>query len=275
MREGVIRAQATLSKKSIIALAVSLLLTGVPLLVQAAQIMPNPNPAGSTLDIINDPSAVNNDNPYYNGGTINIDAHSTLTNTVGATLNNYPQTIPPGGTLNNAGTLINYGTLGNVVGTLTNSVGATLNNYGGLYNVISATLNNAGTLNNFAGATLVAADQAAGLNNAGTLNNFAGATLTTGIDTGHVVNSVGGTLNNYGIATIGQIGFKNAGTINNFGSWRGGELTNSVGGTLNNFGKYNISYSLINAGTLNNFAGATLTAESIPFLVDIVKRSPV
>ena len=52
-------------------------------------------------------SSVNNDNPYTNAGTINIDSSSTLTNSVGARLNNCDPTTRVGGTLNNAGTLVN------------------------------------------------------------------------------------------------------------------------------------------------------------------------
>src|SRR6267143_1126961 len=121
MRRGLL-AQTPMNKKSMIALAASIILTGAPLLVQAAQITPNPNPAGSTLDIINDPFAVNNATPYSNGGTINIDASSTLTNTLGATLKN--------------------------------TIGATLNNYGALGSGSGSRLTNVGTLNNYAGARL-------------------------------------------------------------------------------------------------------------------------
>jgi hypothetical protein len=63
-------AQATMNKKSVIAITVGIILTGVPLMVQAGQITPNPNPAGSTIDIINDPFAVNNANQFVNAGSI-------------------------------------------------------------------------------------------------------------------------------------------------------------------------------------------------------------
>src|SRR6267143_4014594 len=100
MRRGLL-AQTPMNKKSMIALAASIILTGAPLLVQAAQITPNPNPVGSTLDIINDPFAVNNDNQFTNAGTININSSSALINT---------------GTLNNAGTITNAGDLVNTGG---------------------------------------------------------------------------------------------------------------------------------------------------------------
>ena len=265
-------AQATVHKKSMIAVAVSIILTGAPHMMQAAQITPNPNPAGSTIDIINDPFSVNNENPYSNGGTINIDSRSTLTNSVGATLNNY-DLLGTGrfSTLTNAGTLNNVGTLSNFDGsTLTNSVGARLNNYGLLGNGGISTLTNDGRLNNFAGATLVTGFFST-LTNTGTLNNFAGASLSD--SEGHVVNSVGGTLNNLGLLNTNSTILINDGTLNNFGSWRSGRggvstsVTNSVGARLNNYGLLDNDFvglgrpgiTLANAGTLNNVAGATLT----------------
>src|SRR6266850_2592797 len=250
-------AQATVHKKSMIAVAVSIILTGAPHMMQAAQITPNPNPAGSTIDIINDPFSVNNENPYSNGGTINIDSRSTLTNAVGATLNNY-DLLGTGrfSTLTNAGTLNNAGTLSNFDGsTLTNSVGARLNNYGLLGNGGISTLTNDGRLNNFAGATLVTGFFST-LTNTGTLNNFAGASLSD--SEGHVVNSVGGRLNNYGLLDNDFVGLgrpgitlANAGTLNNVaGATLTGILNNT--GTLTNAGTLNNYFALGNAGTLIN-----------------------
>ena len=55
MRRGIMLTQEPMNKRSIIvnkrgmiAVAVSMILIGAPLLVHAAQIMPNPNPTGST-----------------------------------------------------------------------------------------------------------------------------------------------------------------------------------------------------------------------------------
>src|ERR1700704_3101737 len=124
MRRGVMRAQVSMSKRSMIAVLASLLLASAPLLVEAAQITPNPNPAGSTIDIINDPFAANNANPFVNAGTINIQSASTLTNSgtlindIGGVLTNLG-TLANTGTLTNAGTLTGFGKLGNT-GTLTN-----------------------------------------------------------------------------------------------------------------------------------------------------------
>lgn len=117
-----------MNKRSLLSVAASVMLAGASHLVEAAQLTPNPNPPGST---INDPSAVNNDNPYYNGGTITIDSRSTQTNSVGGAPNNSDPTTFAGGMLNNAGTLIKYGSLNNQNGaTLTNA--GMLNNTGSI-----------------------------------------------------------------------------------------------------------------------------------------------
>src|SRR4029077_14752184 len=89
-----------------------LTLITMPSIGHAAQIAPNPNTG--TIDIINGPTAFNNFNPFSNGGTINIDSSSTLTNMAGAGLVNeisppIPGTASSVGTVNNAGTLNNYG----------------------------------------------------------------------------------------------------------------------------------------------------------------------
>ncbi len=68
-----------------IAIVASILLVGVPFMVQAAQITANPNPKRSTIDIINDPVAENTASPFVNAGTLIIDFLNT-------------------GALNNAGT---------------------------------------------------------------------------------------------------------------------------------------------------------------------------
>lgn len=184
-----------------------------PLLVQADQITPNPNPAGSTIDIINDPFAVNNDNPYSNGGTINIDASSTLTNSVGALLSNIdPTTHNDGGTLNNAGTLINNGYLNNSNGRgdglLTNT----------------GTLTNAGTL------------ELNGLGGPGQLLNQTGGTLT---NTGSLVIVDNGTLTNAGLLT-------NSGSISGTGSYE-----QTAGQTVNNGTLSLESFIDINGGLLS------------------------
>jgi hypothetical protein len=66
--------------KILFSVLAAIALASSPLLVQASQITPNPNPSGSTIDIINDLFAVNTANPFENAGTLNIDSFSTLNN---------------------------------------------------------------------------------------------------------------------------------------------------------------------------------------------------
>lgn len=230
-----------------IAIVVSILLVSAPFIVQASQI--TPNPPGSTFDIINDPFAVNNINPYVNAGTLNIDSTSTLTNSMGAVLNNSGTLNNAGkienhrGMLNNAGTVNNFGTWHEFATPTpsTNSVGATVNNYG-IMDIDQSNYNNRGTLNNFGTFVVYHASP---------------------------TNSVGATLNNYGTINFDQSAIiNNDGTLNNFGSWMRaglGTVNNSVGATLNNYGSMGtssdyLSINLANAGTLNNFSGATLSS---------------
>jgi hypothetical protein len=248
----------------------------IPLSLEASQIAPNPNPTGSTIDIINDSTAVNNDSSFINQGSINIDAVSTLTNN--GTINNGMNALP-GGTFTNAGTVNNYGGLSavdggsitnsgavnnfggltsNQGGTLTNVSGGTINNYGSLENTISSTFTNAGSLNNYAGGEVNfgAVTNPTHTTNTGTINNFVGGKLLLGEWT--PLNAVGATINNYGTMTLDNGTIDNKGTINNFGSWGNGSgtSTNSVGAVLNNQGFMNVGTSWLNAGTFIN-AGTT------------------
>lgn len=63
----------------LLALLASLMLTGIPLVGHAAQIVPNPNLVGSTI-AVSDPLSVNALIPLTSEGTITITAPSTLTN---------------------------------------------------------------------------------------------------------------------------------------------------------------------------------------------------
>jgi hypothetical protein len=246
-----------------------------PYSVQASQIAPNPNTG--TIDIINDPTAFNSDNPFTNQGTISIDSTSTLTNNTGAQLSNGDFTccaIVPGTLINN-GTVINNGVLSNIYastvtnngtltnngslvnsqggGKVTNAAGATLNNYGNLTSYSNQSLVNAGTLNNFSGGTVETANLSF-ITNTGRLNNFAGGTL--GFLDGGLSNSVGAIVNNFGAMTSLETAITNNGTIKNFGSWGGGDtlITNSIGATITNLGSISLSggQPINNAGTIVN-----------------------
>ena len=260
MRRGIIRAQSNMSKKSVTAVAVSMLLIGVPLLVQAAQITPTPNPAGSTIDIVNDPFAFNMETSYVNSGALNISQGSTLTNNTGATLSNNG-----GLSVNSTGTLLNNGILNNTghyttsfQSTFTNT--GTFNNFGMWTEIGTFTSSNSiyGTVNNYG---FIDFNQT-NYDNRGILNNFGT------ISTYHArpTNSAGATLNNYGLISFDQGTISNAGTLNNFGTWRWGlnnVIDNSLGATLNNYGSIGrladpLFSNIANAGTVNNFATIVL-----------------
>jgi hypothetical protein len=251
--------------RSTASIVVTIIVTAMPFTVQAIQITPNPNPDGSTIEIINDLSAVNLENPFINEGTINIDSNSKLTNSmysIGAMLinadivNNYGILLTDDGNITNTGTLNNFAGAGlgsSDGGTLTNAIGGTVNNYGRMGGgAFSGIMTNAGTLNNFAGALLSSGLVGNGLINSGTLNNFAGASVS--ITDAEVTNTVGATVNNYGSMGFGQGDVINNGTFNNFGSTNCGinECVNSVGATLNNSGQMEEVRILENAGTMIN-----------------------
>lgn len=233
--------------KRVVGMAAGLVLWCVPTFVEAAQIAPNPNPSGSTIDIVNDPTAVNND-PFTNWGTINIDDASVFTNNGGLENN---------GQITNAGTVNNVAGAGisNIGGNLTNAVGGTLNNYGGIFGLLAHNaVTNAGTLNNHGGLSVSLSSIA----NSGTLNNLSGASIE--IHDGGLGNSLGGTVTNHGTVSTVFAGLGNSGTLINFGSWtaRGpSTITNSLGATLANYGSMSVGagsggFGLSNAGTMIN-----------------------
>ena len=217
-----------------LSLVTSILLLGVPCLGQATQITPNPNPSGSTIDIINDPFAFNNLNPYVNNGIINIGSTSALTNSGSITNTN-------GGILNN-------------VGTLTNQAGSSITTLG------LSRLSNAGTVTNYGSLT------GNGPINTGTLINFGSIGGGGGTNSGTLINngfisdkngmSSSGLLTNNGtLITYTFLG--NSGIMTNSGTVNvdGATLNNS--GTLTNIGTMTV-YGLSNSGTLVNSIGGTL-----------------
>ena len=144
---------------------IQVLLAGVafaitPFTVQADQILPNPNPLGSTITVDTSDAYNSGDIRFENRGYIEIKNTGTLDNNTGldnygtldntGTLNNDSSLYTPsGGTLNNSGTLDNYNWVGNS-GTLNNYSGGILNNYG-----VTGTIgmSNYSTLNNYSGGT--------------------------------------------------------------------------------------------------------------------------
>jgi hypothetical protein len=258
-------------KKILLAIVAGTVLASVPLYLEAAQITPNPNPTGSTIDIINDPFAVNNANPYFNAGTINVDSSSTLTNNAHL-LNNAFANLNNTGTLTNTGTVTNSGTLDNQLttgmlintGWLNNQTGATLMNSGTLHNQASATLTNSGLLYINGSSTL---------NNNGTLINATDGLLFnisnkvtnngTLINAGRWDSASNGVMRNFG--TLINAGFlqqrdgvTNHGVWTNYGKMDGSHWFVTNTGLMTNYGTMGecAVCTVVNSGTLNNNAGA-------------------
>ena len=238
--------------------ALGVLLTGLPLTSEAVQISPNPNPAGSTIDIINDPNAFNNV-AFINEGTINIDATSTLTNLAGAGLR-----IAGDAHINNRGTFINqtggalgHGGNGNP-GYIDNS-GMFINN-GDSFIGVGLTVTNSGTLIN----TGSLHGYSFSLDNANTLMNSGSIGFTASGGLGNT-----GTVMNSGAMYCGESGFSgnsstfiNSGrlTVNGIASFR-----NGVGSSFMNTGKVDIAPGyLLNDGTMTNAGAITLSAAKYP-----------
>ncbi len=256
-----------INKIKLCSLLSTISLLTLPIISQAEQIAPNPNPVDSTITINAD---IDNLIGFSNHGVISINTLGTLNNSITASLTNGTRentlgSLNNSGNLNNTGGLSNFGSLinfenvsnsgvlGNGIGdntdaghagylansgTLTNQVGGTLNNFGNLSNLVGGTLNNSGSLNNG-----TSSDHAGYLGNSGTLNNQAGGTVTT---FGNLTNLVDGTFNNAGTL--------NNGTTNDHAGYLGnaGNLTNVAGAILNSFGLFDNSGLLENSGTLGN-----------------------
>jgi|GEM_PF-1700486 len=252
----------------------------------AAQIAPNPNPAGNTITVSGSDS---NGTAFNNNGTINVTNTGTLTNNSSRTLNNNA-----GGAINNSGTLINNYRLYNNTGStfITNAGGiftnsSTFTNYSGAAFTLNGTCNNTGTFTNNgafyntgtianAGTATFAAGSTYDFTGS-TFNNNSGGTLTlnrnftlNGTDGGTVNLNAGGTLKNYATLT-NEAGHTqvNNGTITNYS---GGAIINSSGATLTNNTGAAITVNsgstltsngaLNNAGTIANSGTVTLAAGS-------------
>lgn len=252
------RSRARAATTLIVLVAVTLL-TGTPLLVEAAQILPTPNTGTITVDTAD---AYNSLNPFENLGDIDITNSGMLTNTAEGSLRN-GTSYSSAGTITNAGTLNNYGSLSSHAtstlinaGLLTNA--GTLSTLdGGMTNSEGATLINTGTLTTTWGS----------IRNAGTVTN----TGTLWVSDGTLNNGATGVLNNSGVLKITCcFGVLNDGVLNNSATFTvSGALFFTNSGTLTNTGTFNNDFmsqlvntgTLINTGTLNNsFASLTNTS---------------
>ena len=234
----------------------------------AVQIAPNPNPAGSTIDIIDDVTAVNDLNPFDNLGTIQILSvaqNAELTNN-GTLNNNGTVNISSGGTaaLTNHGTLTNNGTM--TGGFLSN--GGTLSNNG---NMEGQNLENHGQWTNtgFLNTNAIYNDgtftnsspfQSAGdISNAGTLTNnssiigtttytqFDGQTINNGSLThGDNIDIHGGSLSGLGTVTTPTLTLASGATLSPGTTTQLGPL--SLNGNLQSSGNLNFRFGGLNAG---------------------------
>lgn len=208
------------------------LLLGTPLVAQADQIAPNPNPAGDTITVSGSDL---NDVYFINNGDMDITGSGVLDNT--GRLESYGTLgIDAGGTLHNSSAwsqVWNYGTLTNA-GSLVNSSGATLNNDTGGTLENTGALSNSGTINSYAAFT-----------NSGTIHNYTG---------GEIYNYSGSTFTNSG-TLINDDWFESRGTLNNSGA-----ITSS--GWLANRGAWNNTGVLETSGIVYNYLGGAWTNDA-------------
>lgn len=239
--------------------------------------------AGITLGIIDGSSMWINGVLNLNGGTLLYKNPGLLTNHGTVNIN--------GGTFTSEGDFLankSDGKINNVGGLISNGPGSSLTNAGTLVNDAestfvhgdSATLVNTGTFTN-AGAFNTSSQAGAVTNSQGGVLVNSGVLNQGGLGT--FFNLTGSKITNSGrINMIGSL-FDNRGTIENtgtlevfhFGSYQNqlGQLENQVGGifansgavsnlsgsTINNAGSITNNRSLVNAGTMNNLCGGTIT----------------
>ncbi len=158
-----------------------------------------------------------------------------------------------GGTIDNSGTIRNFGDINNFgfgaitnfgTGTIENSDTGTINNSGRITNSDTGTIDNSGTITNFStienSSTITNSDTGT-IENSGTIRN-----------SGRITNS-DGTIGNSDTGTIensGRIINSDTGTIdNNFG----GLIRNSDTGTINNSDIITNSGTIENSAFINNF----------------------
>lgn len=249
-----------MAHRQLLALTLGVFCIGLPLLSQAAQIAPNPNPFGSTIDIVNDPTAFNALS-FVNTGTVNIKDASTLTNQTGAVIDNAIDFSRNRGTINitTASTLINQtGARVSTSGPITiDASSALLNETGAGLSIIGlagGTISNAGALTN---AGTITHATSGTIHTSGTFSNTGTLTLFTAAE---VRNT--GTMSNSGVITMDQApGVINSGTFTNSGTIKGidaSAVKNLVGGQMTNTGTVSIPV-LINDGTLTNTNSLTIT----------------
>lgn len=257
-------------------------------LANCDQLLPNPNPLGNTIN--NTSTNGCNELALDNFGTVNnlgvLYSSAPLSNY--GNLNNYAEMegavenygkitnysdlgqFHIGGS-NNYGELVNYGS--KAIGISNNRVNGVVSNFGTMlgytqnsgrienFGTLKGLVENEGTLNNNLGATLKEIEIA----NIGTFNNNGFLQSNTQFESrgtvnnngriessNHIINSVGGTLNNKTNGVIASWGSQldNSGIFNNDGIFDNSAVFYNVG-TINNNGRM-FGNTLINPGVLVN-----------------------
>lgn len=226
-------------------LLASIALASSPIFAQAYQIVPNPNPVGNTINVLDSDAEASNFTNFGvlhigNRGLLDMDRSDDsfpwigLDNQLGGTLN-----VDIGGTLagNNIALYNN--------GTLNNSGALTFRGQSELRNRSDGILNNSGTI-----------DIAVSLINYGTLSNNLGGTINFN---GYGGISNYGTLNNYDILSVnGDLYNTTGATFVNHGIMKdAGNIINELDGTVTNNGTIDLVF-LTNFGTINGSGNINL-----------------
>lgn len=251
-------------------LLTSIALASSPILAEAYQIAPNPNPVGNTINVLDSDAEASN---FTNFGILHIGSSGTLksgqlVNALGGNLN-----IDAGGTFNlfggaaifNSGTINNNGALhDNFDQALINESDGIINN-SGFFEFYSFA--NFGTVNNNPGGIINAGY---GITNFGTLINNGTLSISFGRE---FYNNAGSTLTNNGTLLYGGTGYgglaewglgNNSGIINGSGIYIQGPANCPPGYcTMENNGSISQSSFQINAGIVSgigSFTGETTIA---------------
>lgn len=228
------------------------LLVMSPLLAQAQQIGPNPNPNGNWIGVSGWNASTTGTNilNFDNYGVVQVYNSGTLTNEAGGTINNFSGAslgaYDGGHLINSAGASINNSVGGgmNVGPASSFQNDGTFTNHGDVATRVGAIANgDSGKLDNFGQMSI---DSDSWLYNAGSMNNAVGATVD--ITRGAQLNNSSGTLQNRGAISIDM----------------SSSLHNSFGATLTTSGTISGLGSIVNDGVLSVVGGSIALGSCSP-----------
>jgi hypothetical protein len=196
-------------------------------------------------------------------GSATVSTNAMLSILLGETLYNY-------GTIDNAGNIVNNGTI-----IITGYHGANITNDGTIQNIGTfiitgyhgANITNDGTIHNVGyieNITIInnngriVNETNSHIYNIGTINNFGTIDNFRSFNDGTIANGINGTINNFSLTNFGTI--DNDGTITNYGEIENlGTITNDVNGSITNIGTINhwSSGTFANTGTIHNWGTIT------------------